>query len=313
MPGFVDVQINGYAGVDFNSDGLRPEELHRCCQALIRDGVEGILATVITDDVAVMSRRIARIAELRELDPLARQLIWGFHIEGPFISPKPGFVGAHPSQHAQNATRDAMQKLLDAGAGLVRLVTLAPEMDPRQQVTRMLSDAGIIVSGGHSDASLDQLDAAIDVGLMMFTHLGNGCPMNMNRHDNIVQRVLSFADRLWISFIADGAHIPFFALQNYLKLVGLERAIVVTDAISAAGCGPGRFPLGNRFVNVGEDGVPRAEDHSHLVGSGTIMSKMADNLKVELGLMPAEIELLTESNPQQLLATFSGVATGSLA
>ncbi|HWL07049.1 MAG TPA: N-acetylglucosamine-6-phosphate deacetylase, partial [Planctomicrobium sp.] len=132
MSGYVDLQINGYAGVDFNSERLQPDELHRCCRTLERDGVDGVLATVITDDVDVMCRRIARIVKLREQDNLARQIIWGIHVEGPFISPVPGFVGAHPVEHAQQATLDSMSQLLDAGDGLVRLVTLAPEMDSEQ-------------------------------------------------------------------------------------------------------------------------------------------------------------------------------------
>lgn len=307
MPGYVDLQINGYAGVDFNSEHIQADELHHCCQTLERDGVDGILATLITDDVDVMCRRIAKIVLLREQDELAKRLIWGLHIEGPFISSVPGFVGAHPIQHAQPACVDAMSRLLDAGAGLVRIVTLAPEMDPRQQVTKMLSDKGIVVSAGHTDASRAQLEAAIDAGLSMFTHLGNGCPMLMNRHDNIIQRALSFSDRIWSSFIVDGAHIPFFALRNYLKLVGLERAVVVTDAISAAGCGPGRFKIGDRAVTVGEDGVPRADDHSHLVGSGTIMSKMDKNLRQDLGMSAEQVDQLTKTNPKKILAAFPGL------
>ena len=111
----------------------------------------------------------------------------------------------------------------------------------------MLAGAGVVVSAGHCDPSLDQLRAAIDAGLSMFTHLGNGCPMQLHRHDNVIQRALLACRRPplpWVSFIADGAHVPFFALRNYLKVVGFDRAIVVTDAIAPAGLGPGRYTLG---------------------------------------------------------------------
>ena len=86
-----------------------------------------------------------------------------------------------------------MKRLLDAAGGLTKVVTLAPERDPGFRVTRMLARKNVIVSAGHSDASVDQLQAAIDAGLAMFTHLGNGCPMQMHRHDNIIQRVLSLS------------------------------------------------------------------------------------------------------------------------
>ncbi|SFJ31741.1 N-acetylglucosamine-6-phosphate deacetylase [Planctomicrobium piriforme] len=306
MSGYVDLQINGYAGVDFNTDDLPGQSLHECCQTLRRDGVEGILATIITSDVDSMCRRIARLVQLRERDDLARKLIWGLHIEGPFLNPATGYIGAHPVAQARQADAASMQRLLDAGGGLVRLVTLAPEMDHRQSVTRMLSDERICIAAGHTDASRDQLRASIDAGLSLFTHLGNGCPQLLPRHDNIIQRALSLADELWISLIADGAHIPFFVLRNYLAVTGLERVIIVTDAISAAGCGPGRFQLGDRWINVGPDGVPRAEDHSHLVGSGTIMRRMAENLRSELLLTASEVEQLTVTNPRRLFELYPG-------
>ena len=135
----------------------------------------------------------------------------------------------------------------------------------------MLAGMGIVVSAGHCDPTLDQLRGAMDAGLTMFTHLGNGCPMHLHRHDNVVQRVLSVADRLWICFIADGIHVPFVALGNYLRLVGLDRAIVVTDSIAAAGLGPGRYTLGRQDVVVDEALVAWAPDRSHFVGSAISM------------------------------------------
>ncbi|MCA8982239.1 MAG: N-acetylglucosamine-6-phosphate deacetylase [Planctomycetaceae bacterium] len=300
-PGYVDLQINGYAGIDFNQDELTLDQLQHVCATLEQDGVAGILATVITDSVPAMRARIERLVRLRHEDPAIENMVWGIHIEGPFISPVPGYVGAHPREHACQATWDAMAMLLDAAEGLTRIVTLAPEQDPGQVVTRKLARQNIIVAAGHTNASLDQLNACIDQGLSLFTHLGNGCPMQMHRHDNIIQRALSRADALYFSFIADGAHVPFFALRNYLKIAGLERSVVVTDAISAAGCGPGRFRLGGQTIDVGDDGVPRSLDNSHLVGSGTPMNRMAQNLAEHLGLTPGEIAWLTRHNPLQLL------------
>ena len=126
-----------------------------------------------------MAARLARIAAYRQADALARELIWGLHIEGPFISPLPGYVGAHPPEHVRPADPDAMRRLLDAAAGLTRLVTLAPERDAGLAVTRLLAGQGILVAAGHCDPSLADLRAAIDAGLSMFTHLGNGCPMTL--------------------------------------------------------------------------------------------------------------------------------------
>ena len=126
---YVDLQVNGYAGVDFNVDNLSAESLHECCARLQRDGVAGILATVITAPVDAMCARLARIVQHRDSDPLVRETIWGLHVEGPFINGRPGYVGAHPPAAVCPADPDTMKRLLDAADGLVRIVTLAPEQD----------------------------------------------------------------------------------------------------------------------------------------------------------------------------------------
>src|SRR5439155_16776562 len=148
----------------------------------------------------------------------------------------------------------------------------------------------IRVSAGHCNPSLEQLRGAIDAGLSMFTHLGNGCPMLLHRHDNIIQRVLSLADKLLIGFIADGTHVPMMALANYLKLAGIENCYVVTDAIAPAGLGPGRYTLGRWDLLIEADMVARAPDRSHFVGSAITMPQTWENLTKKLRLSEHEAE-----------------------
>ncbi|MGI9427655.1 MAG: N-acetylglucosamine-6-phosphate deacetylase [Bythopirellula sp.] len=299
--GYIDLQVNGFAGVDFNCDELTGEGLSHACQSLKDDGAAGFLPTVITADLDAMVRRLARIVELREADPLAREMILGVHIEGPFISQIPGYVGAHPPEHVRAANLDEQKRLLEAAGGLAKIVTLAPEHDTDMRLTQYLVEQGITVSAGHCDPSLEQLQAAVDAGVSMFTHLGNGCPAQVHKHDNIVQRTLSLSDQLWISFIADGAHIPLMALGNYLRCRKIERCVIISDAISATGLGPGRYPIGNQTVYVGEDQVPRADEGSHLVGSATSVSQMKEKLRKHLQLSEADIEQLTSVGPRAIL------------
>jgi N-acetylglucosamine-6-phosphate deacetylase len=299
--GFFDLQVNGYAGVDFNGDGLDAERVDEVCARLASEGVDGILETIITDFLPAMEARLKRLVELRGRIPSLRQIMRGFHIEGPFINPAEGFRGAHPADAVIKADRSAMQRLLDAANGLTRLVTLATEQDPGLGITRMLAKSNIVVSAGHTNASLDELSAAIDSGLTMFTHLGNGCPPNLPRHDNILSRVLSLRERLWVCFIADGAHIPFFALKNYLDLVGTDKSIVVTDAIFAAGLGPGSYRLGRWELKIGEDGIARSPDSSHLVGSTTTMKESLMNLTEKLGLGEESARMLVDGNPRRAI------------
>ena len=301
--GYVDLQLNGYKGVDFNSDSLAADACHEACVQLRADGVAGILATIITDSLDRMTARLGTIASIRQHDPLVAEVIWGFHVEGPFLNESRGYAGAHPSEHMVPANLDATNRLLDSAAGLIRLVTLAPERDPGMKVTRFLADRGVIVAAGHCDPSLDELRAALDAGLSMFTHLGNGCPMVMHRHDNVVQRVLSLAGRLWICFIGDGVHVPYPALGNYLRVAGIDRTIVVTDGISAAGLGPGRYRLANQTIEVGADLVARSPDGSHFFGATATMSQIAAQLQERLGLSAETIEQLVSVNPRRALGT----------
>lgn len=295
--GYVDLQVNGYAGVDFNADTLSPAEIHQACLALRRDGVASILATIITDELEVMAGRLRRLVAACESDPLVAQVIAGLHVEGPFINPADGFRGAHPAAAVRPASIEMAARLLEAGAGRIRLLTLAPECDAGLHVTRYLVAAGVKVAAGHTDASLDTLRAACDAGLSLFTHLGNGCPALLPRHDNIIQRALSLRDRLWLCFIADGAHVPFFTLRNYLSLAGIQRCVVVTDAMSAAGQGPGCYRLGRLDVEVGEDHVARLPGSQLLAGAAVTMPIATANLANALGLTPEEIQQLTVTNP----------------
>ena len=147
-----DIQVNGYAGADFCSAHLTLEQCRQACEALAADGVDGILATVITDSIEAICAKLARLVAFRATDPAIARMITGFHVEGPFISPEPGFVGAHAREHVVPATPDAMRRIVDAGGGLLRLVTLAPEHDAGFATTAYLARHGITVSAGHTDA-----------------------------------------------------------------------------------------------------------------------------------------------------------------
>jgi N-acetylglucosamine-6-phosphate deacetylase len=137
----------------------------------------------------------------------------------------------------------------------------------------------------------------------MFTHLGNGCPLLLHRHDNIIERVLSVADKLLIGFIADGTHVPFFALKNYLRSAGVENCYVVSDAIAPAGLGPGRYTLGRWDLLIEEDMVARAPDRSHFVGSAITMPQTWENLTQKLGLTESDAQVLVGDNPRKAITS----------
>ncbi|MDB4807740.1 N-acetylglucosamine-6-phosphate deacetylase, partial [bacterium] len=190
---------------------------------------------------------------------------------------------------------------LEAGNGNIKMVTLAPEMDSDARVTRHLTNCGIAVAAGHSNASLNDLQRSIDQGLKLFTHLGNGCPSSLPRHDNIVQRVLAVSDQLKISFIADGHHVPAFALRNYLKMIPDKNIVIVTDAISAAGLGPGSYELSGQVVEVDDDGAAWAACRTHYAGCASTFQQMIEVLKGPVGVSDEQIRQWMITNPLQLL------------
>ena len=270
--GYVDLQVNGFMGVDFNDPKLDEASIVRAAQQMRLGGVEAALATIITGPLDAMCACISNIARAIESNPEVAQTIPGLHVEGPFISPEKGYVGAHPADCVLGDDVSALSQLLAAGRGRVRLVTLAPEVDPQSKLIRHLVERSILVAAGHTNAQVDELERAIDAGLEYFTHVGNACPMQTHRHDNILQRALSVSPRLKYTFIADGWHLPTFVVKNLIRLVGLDNLAVVSDAIAAAGLGPGEFQLGDRRVKVGADRCARSPDGQNFVGAASPMA-----------------------------------------
>lgn len=298
---YFDLQVNGYAGVDFCSDALTLAGCREACEALRADGIGQFLATMITDTVPRLEAKLRKLVRYREEDSLLREMIAGFHVEGPFISPVEGYVGAHPAEAVVPATVEDARRLVEAGQGHIKLITLAPECDAKAATTEFLSALGITVSAGHCNPDLETLKRSLDAGLSMVTHLGNGCPVDLPRHDNFIQRALSLSDRLWLCFIPDGAHVPWFALQNYMRLAGLERTIVTTDAIMAAGLGPGTYELSGAPVVIDEAGVARRPGSENLAGSTVRGVEVAENLRRELGFSEEQVERVFGENPRKAL------------
>lgn len=301
LQGFIDLQVNGYGGVDFNSDDFTREDIARVSERLRSDGVAKMMPTIITASLTLMVKRINRLVEMLECEPTFASLVHGIHVEGPFISDEPGYIGAHPRADAMPAAMNVAASLLNAGQGHIKLLTLAPERDHEHRVTQWLTEQGVVVAGGHSNASLETLKRAIDAGMRLFTHLGNGCPPALPRHDNIIQRVLSLRDQLHISFIADGHHIPPFALRNYLSMMPSDKVIIVTDAISAAGLGPGRYRLGDQTVEVDASGAAWSADRTHFAGSAATMPGMVEVLRA-IDIDDHLISKWTTQNPANLIA-----------
>lgn len=302
VEGSVDLQVNGYVGVDFNDPQTTHLAIAKAAQAMREDSVAAALPTIITASPAVMVACITNLQRAIAEDQAVADVLRGLHIEGPFLSPRPGYIGAHPVEHARSQDLSLLAELVDAGKGLVRLLTLAPEVDVDGRLTQYCIERGIVVAAGHTDASLAELDCCIAAGLSLFTHLGNGCPREMDRHDNIIYRALRRADRLRYTLIADGFHVPETLFRNLLQWVPSERLAVVSDAISAAGLGPGTYQLGPRQVTIGADRAAREPGGQHFVGSASTMRDADHWLSQTLGLPLSQRQQLLQLNPAEWLS-----------
>jgi N-acetylglucosamine-6-phosphate deacetylase len=282
-----DLQVNGFAGVDFQRGDVTRSEMLRAVAALRTHRTGRILLTLITDRVDALCVKLAHYENLRAADSRVGEVIAGYHLEGPYLSPEPGYHGAHPPELMKAPDLGEFDRLWSASRGNIRLVTLAPEWPGSAEFIAHATKRGVRAAIGHSNASDAQIDAAIAAGLTLCTHLGNGVPMVLPRHDNIVQRLLA-RDELFAVFISDGVHVPPYTLRNLVRAKPRDKVLFTTDCMAAAGAGPGRYRLGRLEVDVGADGVVREPGRPNLAGSALTMDRAVDNVRTFLGWSDAD-------------------------
>lgn len=261
-----DFQVNGFAGVDFQAPRVSVAECERAVAGLRRHGTAAILLTLITDTIDEHCRRLEQFEKIRAASPNCASMIAGYHIEGPWLSPEPGFRGAHPAEPMHAPSLAEFERLQAAAQGRVRLITLAPEWPGSPECIAAMARAGVHISLGHTNASEAQIDAAIRAGARFATHVGNGTPLTLHRHDNVVQRLLA-RDELTACLIPDGVHLPPFVLKNFFRAKPPGKVLFTTDAMSGAGMGPGRYQIGRMEVEVGADGIARQPGGSGFAGA----------------------------------------------
>lgn len=282
-----DLQVNGFAGVDFQQDGLSRNDLKRAVDRLRARSMERILFTLITDDIDALCRRL-EIAETHcRKDPLIGETIAGYHVEGPYLSPVPGYCGAHDPKKMRAPSWTEFRRLNEAAGGRIRLVTLAPELRGSAEFIAEARRAKVVVSIGHSQASESEIDSAIQAGATLCTHLGNGVPGQLPRHDNVIQRLLA-RDELTACVIPDGIHLPPFVLKNFFRAKPAGKFVLTTDAMAAADMPPGRYSVGKIEVEVGADRVVREPGKPNFAGSSLTLDDGVANAARWLGISPTE-------------------------
>jgi len=243
-PPLVDVQVNGYAGIDFQQDDLPEADLLHAVEQLAQACCDRILFTLVTDDWAAMTRRLANAKQLRDANPALGRAIAGWHIEGPFLSPETGYCGAHPADKMLSPTPERIAELRELTGDDPLLLTMAPEIDGALEGFAAARELGIRVSIGHTNSPAHILRRVTAGGPAGFTHLGNGCPATLDRADNILWRALD-TPGLTCGLIPDRWHVSPALFRLIHRLVDPDSIYYTTDAMAAAGAPPGTYRLGH--------------------------------------------------------------------
>ena len=304
-PGFIDIQINGFAGVDFNQPDFHGDDLVDVCRNLIKTGVTSFCPTLITAEYERLARNIAIIREGCKKHPLVRSMVLGIHLEGPYINAEDGPRGAHPKAHVSNPDWGKFERLLGLGQGLVRMVTVAPELPGGLTFIRKASQNGLVVGVGHCRPEPDVVDQAAHAGARISTHLGNGSHQILDRHNNYLQKQLAH-DGLMASIICDGLHLPDYFVKNLVRAKGRAKVVLITDATAASNAPPGSYSLGDLEVEADADGALRLGGTPYLTGSTLTMENAIGNCADFAGIPLASAIKMATVNPAKLFEGISG-------
>ena len=301
MDGFVDLQVNGYAGVDFNAPGLTVDAVKAVTERLERDGTSGYLPTLVTGDPEMLIATVRTVVAARRKFAVCEKNILGFFMEGPFISDRPGAVGTHPVEWVRPPDLALFDRFQDAAEGLVRMVNVAAEVPGMPDFVKALVGRGVTVSLGHQLAkSPADIEACVAAGASAFTHLGNGIPNEVNRHDNIVYTAL-VEDRASVMFIPDGHHLPDTMLKLYARAVPLKRLVAVSDAQYPAGLPPGEYEVCGAHARLEPNGLLWNPARNCLVGATTPIAQCMRILEERVGLTPDECRAVGRDNALKLI------------
>lgn len=300
VPGFFDIQVNGFAGIDFCNPQLTIEQVEQVAHAVLATGVTRFLPTIITAAFDDMCRELTVLSTAIEQSPLVRAMCPGIHVEGPFIHPEDGPRGAHPRAHVRPPSIADFERLRESAGSRIKLLTVAADQPGVTELIAHATRARVVVAIGHHRAETHAIDAAIEAGAKMVTHLGNGSDALMPRFENPVWRQLG-EDRLWASFIADGHHLPAPVLRAMLRAKTTGRSILVTDAMSGAGMPPGHYRIGPVKAERTPSGKVVLPGTPYLAGSGADMP-LCVATATRLGGIPFEQAVrLASLNPGHLL------------
>lgn len=279
LPGFIDIHIHGGFGYDSNIPD--PDGLKMLQSRLVEEGVTSFLPTTVTQSEEVLTKALENIADVYD-NPAKGANILGVHFEGPYLNME--FKGAQPGEHIVKPTVEQFKHFQKAANGLIKVITMATEMDEDFQLTHYLNETGVVVSLGHTGATYEEAMLGFANGVKSITHVYNGMSRYHHRDVNVQGASLRVRD-VFGEIIVDGNHAHFVAVNNYMTAKGKDRVILITDSLLAKGSPVGsEFIFGGHPIKVLESGAAWLMDGDSLAGSTLRMNRGVENIieKVEL-------------------------------
>jgi len=275
-PGLIDLQVNGIHGIDFNNASLTGKDVVDATHTMLTFGVTTYFPALITNDYNVTIAILKTIKRVCALHELTGACIGGIHLEGPFISPHDGARGAHDKKYTRNPDVQLIEKFQEASEGMIKIITLAPELEGIAELIRYCRKNNIVVAIGHSNANVSQIEAAVKAGARLSTHLGNAAPLMLPRHSNLLWDQLA-QNKLFASIIADGFHLSDSFIKVVIK-VKRNKTILVSDVTAFSGMPPGKYRthIGQKVV-LTENGKLYLENEPQFLAGAS--KSLFDNIK----------------------------------
>ncbi len=301
VPGLVDLQVNGYKGVDFSSEDLTKTDFISACNEIFNSGTTAFLPTLITSPKQVYEHNLPIIASVLKQEEFSGKIL-GIHIEGPFISAEEGARGAHNPAWIAKPDIDYLDEMIEWSDRTIKLITIAAETKGAEEFAQYATSKGIRVSLGHQMATSEDLTKLVRAGAVALTHLGNGVPALLDRHKNPIWAGLA-NDKLSAIIITDGHHLPSEMLKTFFRAKGVSRCVVVSDASAISGMPPGRYKYLGEEAVIKENGKLYNPDTGYLAGSSYTMLQCMNYLASLKLLSPAELIDVGFYNPLKLIGS----------
>ena len=299
-PGLIDTQINGYASVSFNNEGLTVEALQKVTEALWKEGVTTFFPTLITNPGDLTRTNLTLLKEATK-DPVLSHVMPGYFLEGPYISPEDGFRGVHQKEWIRPPDWEEFMSFYEASGEKIIQVGLAPEQEGALEFIRKCREKGITVSLAHHNGDAATIAQAVQLGARVSTHLGNGCANFIHRHNNPLWPQLA-APEITPTIIADGHHLIKEELQVFFKVKGADNLMLVSDATELSGMPPGEYEWNGQTVVMTEDGMLQYPEQNVLAGASFPIRSGVANMVQMAGCSLEEAVTMATQTPAKVYA-----------